>query len=244
MLKDFYRESSCRILGVQMGSSLPPLSPNQLNYSESSQWKKIIRQAVADLRVSLPGIVASFDPGKQTAAVDLAIREKVVGVNGVQDVTISTLYDVPVVLPRAGGFSLTLPLQQGDECLVIFSDMCIDYWWQNGGVQNQLEQRRHDLSDCFCVPGPWSQPRIISNYSTTSAQLRSDDGNIIIDISENGVTISADKMIINTTGDTDITAQGNVNVSASGNVVISGRDFLSHKHSGVQAGGADTGGVV
>jgi hypothetical protein len=83
-----------------------------------------------------------------------------------------------------------LPVKNGDECLVIFADMCIDAWWSNGGIQNQIERRRHDLSDAICIPGIWSQKKKISGYSTTSAQLRTEDGSQKIDISPSNITIS------------------------------------------------------
>ncbi|MGI8770932.1 MAG: Gp138 family membrane-puncturing spike protein [Acidobacteriaceae bacterium] len=33
------------------------------------------------------------------------------------------LADVPIFLPSAGGFTLTMPIMPGDECEVVFSDM-------------------------------------------------------------------------------------------------------------------------
>ena len=57
--------------------------------------------------------------------------------------------------------------------------------WQRypqGGVQNQVECRRHDLSDGFAIIGVWSQPRVIPGYSTGSAQLRNDAGSAYVKI--------------------------------------------------------------
>jgi hypothetical protein len=185
---------------------IPLLSPQQANAAETAQWKEIIRQANADLRVAIPGIIQSFDPIRQLAVVQIALRENVrtvinttTGVTAWRDTAIKPLQDVPVVLPRGGGYSLTLPLKSGDECLLVFGDMARDLWWVRGGVQNQFEKRRHDVSDAFCIPGPWSKPRAISNYSTTSAQLRSDDGTVTIDISTSGVAITAPT--VSTSGD-------------------------------------------
>jgi hypothetical protein len=67
--------------------------------------------------------------------------------------------------------------------------MCIDAWFSNGGVQNQIEKRRHDLSDAICIPGIWSQQRLISNYSTSSMQLRTEDGSNMIDVSPSGINL-------------------------------------------------------
>jgi hypothetical protein len=52
---------------------------------------------------------------------------------------------------------------------VIFADRCIDFWWQNGGVQEPVDDRVHDLSDAFCIVGPQSQAQKISGISTSRA---------------------------------------------------------------------------
>jgi len=151
-----------------------------------------------DLRVSIPGIVQSFDPIEQTVTVQPAIRERIVDGEGtVNMVNLPLLLDVPVVLLRAGGFVLTMPVVPGDECLVIFSDSCIDSWWSQGGVQVQAEKRRHDLSDGFAIMGTWSQPRRIVNYSTNSSQLRSEEGTSLIDIKQDEIDIVSNVVKIN-----------------------------------------------
>ena len=141
-----------------------------------------LRQREINLRVAAPGIIQSFNSAEQTVTVQLSIREKRNndGVETWED--LPQLVDVPVVFPRAGGYVLTMPIKPGDECLVIFGDNCMDAWWQSGGVQNQIDCRRHDLSDGYCIPGPWSQPRTIPNYSTSSAQLRTESGSSYINI--------------------------------------------------------------
>jgi hypothetical protein len=68
------------------------------------------------------------------------------------------------------------PVKEGDECLVIFADRCIDFWWQSGGIQEPVDGRMHDLSDAFCIVGPQSQAKKISGISTSAVELRSDDG--------------------------------------------------------------------
>jgi hypothetical protein len=180
---------------------IPLLTPQQAVTAETAQWKELIRQAAADLRVAIPGIIQSFDPVRQLAVVQVALRENVrtvvnttTGQSSYKDVAIQPLKDVLVVIPRGGGYSFTLPLRAGDECLLVFGDMARDLWWVRGGVQNQFEKRRHDISDAFCIPGPWSNPRALANWSTTSAQLRSDDGTVVIDVAETGVTVTAPKV--------------------------------------------------
>src|SRR5665213_1246039 len=138
--------------------------------------KAVISKAI---RVAIPGIVQSFDSVHQTVTVQAAIKEYVRN-NGVLTADpIALLTDVPIQLPRGGGCTLTLPIQAGDECLLVMSDVCLDSWWQSGGTNNSpMSARRHRLSDAIAIFGIWSQPRVLSDYSTTSAQFRRDDGTV------------------------------------------------------------------
>lgn len=227
-----------------------------------SKWKTNIS---ANLRVAWPGIIASFDSATQTVEVDLALQDRLYtilkGQNSAswQYVQVPRLTGIPIVLPRAGGFTLTMPVTKGDECLVIISDVCINAWWQNGALETsdgyigqQWERpRRHDFSDGMAILGVWSQPRVLSNYSTQSAQLRSDDGSVTVDVTNQAISLNAPKININSSGDVDINAQGNVNIvgnagaSISGNKLtkIEGKTFLEHMHTGVQSGGSESGPV-
>ncbi len=189
----------------------------------------MLDQFSSNIRVAVPGIIKSFDATKQTVVVQVAITEKISIGGKVENVPISLLLDVPICPPRAGGFCITLPVQVGDECLVVFADNCFDAWWQSGGVQNQIDKRRHDLSDGFAILGPTSQPRKISSYSTDSIVMRNDAGTNAIKIGPSGIELKFGSKKI------EITASG---------ITIDGKDFLLHTHSGVTVGGGVTGGVV
>lgn len=205
---------------------------------QSEVFRKMLDQFAVRMRVACPGIIKSFDPVAQTVEVDLAITEDVV-VNGkVEQIKVSVLVDVPILVPRAGNFILTMPVTAGDECLVVFGDNCMDAWWQNGCPkdangeyisQNQIDKRRHDLSDGFAILGIWSQPNKIVNYSITTSQLRSLDGTTYIEVAQTAVNI--------------VGAQ-EVNIQAAGKTVIEGKNFLAHQHTGVEPGGGVSGGVA
>lgn len=154
-------------------------------------WKNV-------LRVACPGIILDFNKEEQTVTVQLSIKESVKKEdNSSEWLQIPPLLDVPIVIPRAGGYCLTMPINYGDECLVVFADMCIDSWFSLGGVQNQMEKRRHDLSDGFAILGVWSQPQKILNYSMNSAQLRTIDGTSCIDIKPGEININASSVKVN-----------------------------------------------
>lgn len=211
----------------------------------------------AGIWTALPVIIESFDPDAMTCTAQPAIRAQIRDEqNAWHDVTLPLLVDVPVVFPSGGGYTLTFPIAEGDEALVVFSSRCIDAWWQSGGVQNQAELRMHDLSDGFALVGPRSQVRVLPNVSTASVQLRSDDGSAYVEI--NGTQINA----VSTT-EVKATAP-NVTVNASSEIVLNtpilkvsgdiidnyGSNAYSmsqmrsihytHTHGGVTAGSANT----
>jgi len=141
-----------------MTAKPPPNIPTRLAL-DCYQWGMDIERAAVQLRVALPGIIMSFDPNTQTVQVQCAIRETI-KLDGIPtNVEIPLLGEVPIIFPNGGGFVITFPVQPGDECLVIFADLCIDAWWQSGGIQNRMEGRRHDFSDAFAIVGPFSQRR-------------------------------------------------------------------------------------
>ena len=186
---------------------------------ELNRQKKEEQNLSANLRVAVPGIIQAFDSVEQTVRVQPAIRELVTGSDYTPvSIPLPELLDVPIVLPRAGAYVITLPIQAGDECLVIFADQCIDAWWQNGGVQNQMEKRRHDLSDGFAILGTWSQPRRLSQYRTDSMQLLNLETGAGIRIQGEGVTIQG-KLTV--TGDSMM----------EGALVAGGVDLAGHIHT-------------
>ncbi len=208
------------------------------------------------IRVAMPGIIRSFDAETQTVSVDVAIRERL-SFDGkpFENVEIPTLLQVPIAVPRAGNFVLTLPIKRGDECLLVFTDNCYDSWYESGEVSNQLDNRRHDLSDAIAIIGIGSQPNIVSDYSTDSAMLRSLDGKTYVELKDDEVNVVAPTKVLVQAEDVDVSAT-NVNINGSnvdieggtvnidGNSTIEGRVFMNHTHLGVQTGSGSTGGVV
>lgn len=155
----------------------------------------------------------------------------------IQSAPLPLLTDVPVIFPRGGGCTITFPVKAGDECLVVFSDRFIDFWWQNGGIQEPVDPRQHDLSDAFAFVGPQSQAQKISGIITTSVQVRTDDGSSFIELMQGGnVNITTPLLTVNGN------VQVNGSVTSTGDQVAKGISQAGHVHSGVQSGGSKTGG--
>ena len=181
----------------------------------------------ARIWTALPGIIQLFDSGKLTCTVQPAISGSQRNQDGTSgQIKMPLLLDCPVVFPGGGGVTLTFPLTAGDECLVVFASRCIDSWWQLGGVQGQAEIRMHDLSDGFVIPGPRSQPRKIT--AAASAQLRTDDGVVYIQINGSGITLHG-----------NVTVQGNLTWTGTAKGQP-GVDLTTHKHADPQGGTTGT----
>lgn len=192
--------------------------------------KSMNENYINNMRVAIPAIIVQFDSQKQTASVQPAIKDTLQG----NFVALPELSDVPVQFPRAGGYSLTFPVKAGDECLLVFSDMCIDGWWQLGGIQNQAEKRRHDLSDACAILGITSVPKALKNVCMEGLRLQKDSGTDYIQISEQGIVLKSKNIRIE--GNTMI----NGDLEITGNTNIGGISFASHIHGGVETGNGNT----
>ena len=197
-------------------------------------FMKLFARFSAMLHVAAPGIIQSFDATAQTVTVQLAIKERVTldgdanNSRTTDDQEFPVLSDLPIVSLRGGGFSVTVPIQAGDECLVVFADSCFDAWFQSGGIQSQMFKRRHSLADGFAIVGVGSKPNAIASYATDKMQIRNIDGTVSVDIKS---------------AEIDVTAP-TIKITGSTNVFINNKDFLLHTHSGVTSGIGDTGPVA
>ncbi len=210
------------------------VNPQSLAGGEQQAMKVLSDTIFSMLRVSMPGIIQSFDPIALTCTVQPALTGQVADALGnFKSAPLPLLVDVPVVFPRGGGCTLTFPIQEGDECLVVFSDRCIDFWWQNGGVQEPVDPRQHDLSDAFALVGPMSQVQKISAVNMNAVELRSDDGDTKISLNPTSGTIAG-------------TASGGFNFNGlqilpDGRLqLVDGTIVDKHTHGGVEKGGSST----
>lgn len=153
-----------------------------------------IRKQINCVRI---GIIQSFNAGNQTATVQIA-QQQVTSIqpDGARTIApFAPLVSVPVFFPCGGGYTLTFPIQNGDECIVLFNDRELDNWLEAGGSPAPTTPRLHDLADGIAIVGVRSFPRSLGSVSTDSAQLRSDDGSTFVDIKENNVSITSPQQI-------------------------------------------------
>ncbi|MEN0630633.1 Gp138 family membrane-puncturing spike protein [Phytobacter ursingii] len=244
-----------------------PASLNSQIGSKEQYNAELVQKVFSTLKVAMPGVIESFDPDSVTASVRPAIKGYEPGAPGDGWNELSLLVDVPVIFPRGGGCTLTFPVKPGDECLLIFADRCIDFWWQNGGVQKPVDPRMHDLSDAFAIVGPQSQAHKISGISTSATQWRTDDGSAYFELNPTTkkIKIVAPGGLEVITPEADFSAKVTVHglltwmggmvgsvVSGVASTITGAVEFIgsvkangkvidnTHTHGGVQRGGSNT----
>lgn len=205
-----------------MGSKNPSLS------TLASNIKQGIETRLKDLHTTMPGIIESFDSVKQTASVQPAIKRIFKTNDGEVELltpdNLPILINVIVKFPRGGGFSMTFPVNKGDECELTFCERSIDNWHRTGKIEVPGARRFHSLSDATCVVGLSSLPNKIPNFDDTNVQLKSDDGKVEITLLTDGtISIKAETKVTVDAPDAEFTG----NIKILGNLEVIGSSTLS-----------------
>lgn len=187
-----------------------------------------IENILKELHTSMPGIIETFDPVKQTASIQPAIKRIFKTDDGDKEILTATalpiLINVPIQFPRGGGFSLTFPVKEGDECLLVFCERSFDNWHTFGGVKRPGAKRFHSLSDATAFVGLSSLTNSVPNYDDTNVQLKKDDGTVEFTLFDDGnARLKADTKITLESPDVECTS----NLKVSGNLEVTGDSTLS-----------------
>ena len=141
--------------------------------------RKAVDLAVDDLFVALPGRVEKYSASKQSVDVKPLLKRAVVHEDGTESLdVIPTLPDVPVVFPRAGGYFLSLPVEVGDNVLLIFMDRSIDSFMVSNGQTDldPVDLRAHDVSDAVALVGFYPDTRLIRDAIGRGAAFGKESG--------------------------------------------------------------------
>lgn len=231
--------------------------------------KQAITNMLKDVHTTIPGFVVSFDAETQTAEVQAGIRRIYIektkeGTEEKTAVDIPKFINVPVIFPRAGGWCITFPVKEGDECLIHFSERAIDVWRENGEIQDPKDWRMHNFSDAICQLGLSSAPKVITDFDDTNFQIRNEEGDANITfIDDKTIQINTPLKVIVTAPEVEINASTSVIIDSpettvTGNLTVGGdaniagtstaadhdSDGISgktHVHGNVQPGSGDSG---
>jgi hypothetical protein len=121
----------------------------------------LARRARADVNVSLPGVVLSYNATAQTATIQPTIRQGFLeeddedGEEKLWWGRIPAIPNVPVAHWRVGGFAIHAPLQPGDFVTLVVTDRSIDEFMATGSPDcTPQDTRRFDWTDAVALPMP------------------------------------------------------------------------------------------
>lgn len=103
---------------------------------------------------AMPGVVVSYDPATRKAQIQPALQRAHFDESGnrAQEM-LPVLNDVPVIMPGTSSIRVKFPINPGDHVLLVFCGQSLDVWKQRGGVVDDSDDRRHDLTDAIAIPG-------------------------------------------------------------------------------------------
>lgn len=137
----------------------------------------VLEAAKRDLSVKLNavniGIIKAFNAANQTASIQIALKQ-VIGVAPDGTRTIKEhplLLECPVMTLFGGDSFLSMPIQAGDTCIVLFNDREIDNWLYDGGIQTPSTPRLHSIADAIAIVGIRSFQNSIATYLANGIRL-------------------------------------------------------------------------
>lgn len=222
--------------------------------SPEVQGREIIDRAMRGINTAIPGKIISFDPSTQTATVQPGVKMKtrIDGEEGHE--APPNILNAPVLFPFAStsGFALTIPIQAGDPCLLVFSQRSIDNWHDRGGVQPTEEgvgSRHHDITDAFVILAPAPKPNVLGSWQSDGIELRNRARDVYLKITDDGIEGHSNTCTwgIAHDGSASITAPGGMTVTtpsanysadvrASGDVFAQTVSLYNHVHTDPQGG--------
>ncbi len=203
-----------------------------------TQLQAMIEQQVSEVNTSIPGTVVAYDAGTNRATVRAAIPKRIADGSQLDP---PTIYSVPVQWPRAGGTSITMPVQPGDGVMLHFSQRSLE-GWLSGDSAAPDDPRQYDISDAVAVPGlaanlggPVDPVNMVISFGSVSIKL-TPGGKVIItapggiDLISTGV-VAVQSPTMTQTG----------TITATGAVSGAGKSLSTHVHTGVVAGPGNSG---
>jgi hypothetical protein len=115
--------------------------------------QRLIDAKAIAMNTAIPGEIVSYDASSGKAEVRPLVRQKF---GDGTKLTPPVISNVPIVLPRTSGGSLTLPIAAGDPVLIVFAQWSIDNWASEGRLVDADDARTHSMSDAVAIPGAFS----------------------------------------------------------------------------------------
>ena len=164
---------------------------------------------LTQLNCAKVGKIKTFDASTQTADIEIDGYPQISG--------------VPVSFICGANFSIQVPVQQGDSCIVLFCDGDLDNWVNGDGYVPAFSEDKHGLNGAIALLGITNLLTKVENYITSGIRIKYKGSEI--ELNDSGIVING-----------NVTVNGTItSVGTLGSVELS-----THTHKGVQNGGGST----
>lgn len=158
---------------------------------------EVRRQIMIDLNCHAIAKIEKVDYENQTVDAQIAYDKTILvrNSNGDYDKTFppySLLVKIPFVHLRGGKTGLSLPIQVGDDALIIFNDRDYSNWYRGSNKGGPPSNRLHNMSDAIAIVGLSSKISNLSQYDNTNPVLYNE---------QTKVTVKKDKVKIENSSD-------------------------------------------
>lgn len=184
------------------------MSENFATTPSPEAMETLIRRIIKGTYTHLPALITSFNPVTQIAKVIPVVQATKNIDNKISFENLPELIEVPVLFchGKSKGFSMTYPVDLGDECLLSFSMKGFDNWHDTGEISRAVEpiaSRSHNISDAIAFVGLSSRPNVIQNFQNDCIEIRNKARDSRVSVYDDRVEIisGGSSLILNAAGD-------------------------------------------
>ena len=135
------------------------------------------------------GKIKTFYANTQTADIEIDNYPQISG--------------VPVSFICGSNFSIQVPVQSGDSCIVLFCDGDLDNWVNGDGYIPAFSQDKHGLNGAIALLGITNLLTKVENYITSGIRIKYK--NTELEVGDSGVSVKGDLSVSG-----DIVATGKI----------------------------------
>lgn len=178
------------------------------------QIKLAIKEQVNNIHTCLPGEIVSVD--KRKGLVEVQPKAQMTFSNG-KTLDFPIIAGVPLVFPQGGDASITFPVKEGDQCLIVFSEQPLDYWFGEGEASPNV---KHGLSGAIAIPGLMKEISDDFALALEKNEMIIRNGVSVVELSDKKITVSQNntEIVVNKEGIAvrgDITVEGNLTINGT-----------------------------
>lgn len=114
----------------------------------------LINEKMSNIHTCIPAKITEID--MSTLRAKVKPEGKIVLADGTQ-VDYPIVADVPVLLPTFKGLSFAFPINEGDDCLLLFAEQSLDKWKNEGESYSRM---KFSITDAIALIGFSPNPDI------------------------------------------------------------------------------------